>query len=123
MIELKIPIKEAVSMLTERMEFELKLRGDSNSELRGVQLKDLTFKELVSIAEVATFDLVFLLPVEVFEEENNLADIITKSMHALADIFLIEDFLYYKHKSAVKLISKIQNVVKNAKEMEVFSAN
>lgn len=123
MIELKIPIKEAVNMLTDRMEFEFKLRKETNAKLREYKLENLPYKTLLSIAEVAAFDLIFLLPLEVFEEENNLADIISKSMRALADVFVREEFLTYKKSNAEKLIGKIHVIIEKSQKTEIFSAN
>lgn len=123
MIELKIPIKEAVGMLTDRMEFEFNLRKESNSSLRSFTLETLPYETLISIAEVAAFDLVFLLPLEVFEEENNLSDIVSKAIQALADIYGREEFLFYKKSNAQKLIDKISAITKNAESSVIFSAN
>ncbi len=123
MIELKIPIKEAVTMLTERMEFEYKLRKQTVPKIGETALEDLPFNVLLSIAEVAAFDLIFLLPAEVFEEENNLADIITKSIRALSDVFGREEFILYRKKNAERLVNRISDVVRKSKETEVFSSN
>ena len=123
MIELKIPIKEAADMLAERMEFEYKLRAAVSSAIGKTAMEELPFNVLLSIAEVAAFDLIFLLPAEVFEEENNLPDIITKSMHALVDIFDRKEFLAYPKSNAETLVARISKVVRNSKETEVFSAN
>lgn len=120
---MKIPIKEAVTMLTERMEFEYQLRAAVSSGIGKIAMEELPFNVLLSIAEVAAFDLIFLLPAEVFEEENNLPDIITKSMHALAGVFGRKEFLTYPKKNAVNLVACISKVVRNSKETEVFSAN
>ncbi len=123
MIELKIPLQESVSMLTERMEFEYELRKITIPDIGKSGLKELPFNVLLSIAEVAAFDLIFLLPAEVYEEENNIPDIVTNTMRALAGVYDRKEFLDYPREKSVRLVEKIARLIKEYKNPDIFSAN
>ena len=115
MIELNISTSEAVTLLTARMFEEKKLRERAELLPKGTKLTALPFEELLSIAETAAFDLVILLPLDVFMEESNLPLIITKAIRELARIFGKKEFGNYAIENAKKLLSPI---VLNARDFE-----
>jgi hypothetical protein len=115
MIELNISTSEAVTLLTARMFEEKKLRERAKLLPKGTKLTALPFEELLSIAETAAFDLVILLPLDVFMEESNLPLIITKAIRELARIFGKKEFGNYAIENAKKLLSPI---VLNARDFE-----
>ena len=115
MIELNISTSEAVTLLTARMFEEKKLRERAELLPKGTKLTALSFEELLSIAETAAFDLVILLPLDVFMEESNLPLIITKAIRELARIFGKKEFGNYAIENAKKLLSPI---VLNARDFE-----
>ena len=100
MIELNISTSEAVTLLTARMFEEKKLRERAELLPKGTKLTALSFEELLSIAETAAFDLVILLPLDVFMEESNLPLIITKAIRELARIFGKKEFGNYAIENA-----------------------
>ncbi len=107
MIEIKIPTSAAVIMLTERMRYELQLRKKTKCFDQSCDIENLSYADLISIAETSAFDLVFLLPVDILVEESNLPEIITEAFHALSKIFGREEFQLYTKERATKLLKKV----------------
>ncbi|MCO6473525.1 MAG: hypothetical protein PHW27_06975 [Melioribacteraceae bacterium] len=110
MIEIKIPASAAVILLKQRMNQELSMREKAGKISSGIGLNNLSQAELLQIAETSAFDIVFLLPADVWSEENNVADIIYKAIHSLASVFNREEFKLYKRDQAEKLIKPIKNL-------------
>lgn len=113
MIEIKISTSAAVLLVTERMRYEFAMRKKSGKIEKGFEMEFLDFKTLLSIAEIASFDLILLLPAGILTENNNLDDIICRSMRSLADVYHKEEFKYYTKEKARKLIKKIADLFEN----------
>ena len=118
MIEIKISTSAAVLLITERMRFEFGLRKKVGRIETGFEIENLNYKSLLSIAETAAFDLVLLLPADILTENNNLDDIICRSMRTLADIYNKEEFKYYTKEKARKLMSSITSLFQNVGDKE-----
>lgn len=110
MIEIKIPTSAAVILLKQRMNQELSMREKAGKIDSGMSLRNLSQAELFQIAETSAFDIVFLLPADVWSEENNVADIIYKAIHSLATVFNREEFKLYKRDQAENLIKPIKKL-------------
>ena len=123
MIEIKIPTSAAIMLLTERMQYEFESRQKSGFYGDGLDLYDLNFRELKEIAEIAAFDLVFLLPAEIFAEKNNLDDIIYKSITSLAKQYNYPQFSDYTRENAEKLIKPITQIMQKSEKMKLFLSN
>mgnify|MGYP000923254858 CR=1 FL=1 len=119
MIELNIPLNAATALLIEKMQNEMDMRIRTGKIMHTESLKDLEYAELSEIAEAAAFDLVFLLPAEVYEDENNLPSIITKAMHLLSHTFSKTEFLAYSEVEAAKLIKPIRKMFDISREFKV----
>lgn len=113
MIEIKISTSAAVLLITERMRFEFGLRRKIGKVETGFEIENLNYKTLLNIAETAAFDLVLLLPADILTENNNLDDIICRSMRTLADIYNKEEFKYYTKEKARNLMSRITGIFKD----------
>jgi len=123
MIEIKIPTSAAIMLLTERMQYEFDARQKSGFYGDGLDLYDLNYRELMEIAEIAAFDLVFLLPAEIFAEKNNLGDIICKSVKALSKYYGYPEFENYTIKEAEKLIKPIFRIMQKSEKLKFFLSN
>ena len=110
MIEIKISTSAAVLLVTERMRFEFGMRKRTGKIEPGFELENLDFKTLLNIAEIAAFDLILLLPADILTENNNLDDIIYRSMTSLSEVYNKEEFKYYTKEKAGKLIQKISRL-------------
>ena len=109
MIEIKITIDAALSLLLERMKLELKIRQRSGLVAPGFKIENLIYKDLIALVEAAAFDTVFLLPVELIRTETNLVQIITNTVRALSQVLHREEFLTYKKERAQKIISAVSS--------------
>lgn len=123
MIEIKIPTSAAIMLLTERMQYEFESRQKTGFYGEGLDLYDLNFREIYEIAEIAAFDLVFLLPAEIFAEKNNLADIISKSIRSLAKQYDYIEFENYSDEMAEKLISPISRIMQKSEKLKLHLSN
>ena len=123
MIEIRITIDTALTLLVERMKFELELRQKRNLIKPGYKLENLSYKELMKIVEVSIFDTVFLLPVELINSETNLIQIVTKTVHALAKALNREEFILYTQQQAQKLIQPIYIYIQQALKDKTFTYN
>ncbi|MFA8342748.1 MAG: hypothetical protein ACEPO8_07205 [Rhodothermaceae bacterium] len=123
MIEIKIPTSAAIMLLTERMQYEFDARQKSGFYGDGLDLYDLNYRELMEIAEIAAFDLVFLLPAEIFAEKNNLGDIICKSIKALTKYYDYPDFGNYTIEQAERLIKPIFRIMRRSEKLKFFLSN
>ena len=113
MIEIKITVDAALGLLLERMKFELRIRQKSGIIPTEYKLENLSYKELMSIVEVAVFDTVFLLPVEIINTENNLAQIVGSAVRALSRVLHREEFLLYSTNQANKIITRIKSLLED----------
>ena len=110
MLQIKISTSAAVLLVTERMRFEFGMRKRTGKIEPGFELENLDFKTLLNIAEIAAFDLILLLPADILTENNNLDDIIYRSMISLSEVYNKEEFKYYTKEKAGKLIQKISRL-------------
>lgn len=123
MIELKITNSAALLLLSERMKIEFEHRKLNNSTPKYVALDTLTYKELLNISECAAFDLICLLPADIFEDENNLHKIITKAIRSLSGIYNKEEFNVYPESRAEKLISRIHSFLQTYGNKDILANN
>lgn len=123
MIEIKITIDSALTLLLERMNLEIKIRQRDMIITKMSRLEELSFKQLLSIAEASVFDTVFLLPIDLVSQETNLVNIITGTVRALSRIFRKEEFNLYSTKQAQKLIQPIINHFQSQLSLKNFSNN
>jgi hypothetical protein len=107
MIEIRITIDAALSLLLERMKFELKLRQQQNLIPPGLKLEYLSSNDLLDIIETSAFDAIFLMPLDLLTAETNLSQIISGTVKALAKVLRREELLLYSNSKAQKLITPI----------------
>ncbi|NLT51152.1 MAG: hypothetical protein GXX85_09570 [Ignavibacteria bacterium] len=122
MIELNIPLNAAILLLMERMqgEFDIRVR---KGNYPGLQITDLDNHDFNNLAEVAAFDLVFMLPAEIFEEENNLSEVIVKALKGVSEKYGKKMFEEYTEYNAAKLISPIKTLFhySNTKKSHLYN--
>ncbi|MCK9281309.1 MAG: hypothetical protein M0P71_11855 [Melioribacteraceae bacterium] len=106
MIEIRITLDEAVKLLKERMNHELIFRKKDGFINKSYEFENLTFAELLSITEVAVFDTIALLPLDVLTSETNLKLVITKTVQALSHNFNREEYLLYSSLRTDKLLKR-----------------
>jgi hypothetical protein len=123
MIEIKITVDAALSLLLERMKYELKIRQKDGLIPKGIRIENLTYSELISIVETSVFDTVFLLPIEIIRTENNLAKIVTDAVRALSKALHREEFQLYSQEQAKKIISSIKKFVDSDPAMNKPGSN
>jgi hypothetical protein len=123
MIEIKLPISASVSLLTEQMEREFEARQTIGSIDNTLAMADLSSAELKLIAEVAAFDLIMLLPVDLLIEESNLPQIIAKTIRTLGGIYDKADLNYYSDNDARRLLNIIKKRASIAHHEDQFMQN
>ncbi len=123
MIEIKIPTDEAAMLLFERMQYELELRIIAGTFADNIHLNHLNYKDLLQIAETSAFDIIFLLPAEVFHEKNNLPEIISSSIKSLAKKLGVIEFSFYPVERAKKIVDKIASYLNFADSNRTFLSN
>jgi hypothetical protein len=123
MIEIRITIDTALSLLLERMKLELRIRQKEKRIMPGVKLEELPQKMLKDIVETAVFDTIFLLPIDLITTETNLVQIITSTIRALAKVLNREEFLLYSSKQSQRLINPINIYFQNYLKENNFSNN
>ncbi|MBU0558694.1 MAG: hypothetical protein KJ799_11770 [Bacteroidetes bacterium] len=123
MIEFKITNSEAVTLLTEKMRLELDLRKEEKQAPQWAELENLSFKELLKLAETASFDLIATLPPEFILEENNLDHIILNAMITLGNKYSKEQFNLYTLRRANNLIKPLKDLFNRSGSMRVFTQN
>jgi hypothetical protein len=111
MIEIKITVDAALSLLLERMKHELKMRQRDGLIPKGIILENLNYSELISIVETSVFDTVFLLPIEIIRTENNLTRIVSDAVRALSKALHREEFQLYSPNQAMKIIFSIKKFI------------
>ncbi len=112
MIEIKIPTAAAVVLLTQRMHHELSMREKAGQIDAGTSFKNLSFDEVMEIAESSAIDIVALLPADIMAEENNMHVIISKAMNALSTIFELNEFKNYTEDKAKTLLAPLVKTFK-----------
>ncbi|GBD89645.1 hypothetical protein BMS3Abin04_00353 [bacterium BMS3Abin04] len=123
MINLKIPLGTALALLTERMRYELKFRQKAGLAPDKINLSDLNYEELLTIVETAAFDLVSFLPYELLTQNNNLIDIITKSINSLAQLFSKNEFGSYSRERCKRLFGRLMKVYREEERSKSFLYN
>lgn len=123
MIEIKIPTAAAVVLLTQRMRYELGMREKAGKIDVGIGLKNLGYDELLEIAETAAFDIIALLPADILAEDNNLVEIITKSMQSLSTVFGKRKFKNYTTAKAQRLLSPVRSLFRKIDEENFYIVN
>jgi len=123
MIEIKITIDTALSLLLDRMKFELKLRQKQGIIKPGLRLENLSYKDLLNLIEASVFDTVFLLPVDLITSETNLVQIITGTVRAFAKVLHREEFSLYTSHQAKKIIDPICNYFQDSLKEDLYSYN
>ena len=123
MIEIKITIDSALSLLLERMNLELKLRQRDMIIHKGLQLEDLSYNQLFLIVEASIFDTIFLLPIDLVSQETNLINIITGTVKALSRVFNRDEFSLFSFQQASKLIQPIIDYFQAQLKWKKFSNN
>lgn len=108
MFELKISTDAAVTLITERMINEYNSRVKFGLLHEDYEIDLLPYSILLDIAETATLDLIFLLPIDVLISENNLSDIIVKTFRRLSEVYNSEEFYTYTPSQAKSLLSKVK---------------
>lgn len=123
MIEIRITTEAALSMLLERMKFELRQRQRAGLMMKELRLENLSYKELFSVVEASVFDTIFLMPVELITHQTNLTSIITDTVRSLARIYKREEFALFTNKHAVKLIAPIVKYFSKISDQKDFQNN
>ena len=112
MIEIKITIDVAVTLLFERMKFELLIRQRQGILNSGLKFENLSYGEIFEIMEASVFDTVLSLPVDLLASETNLMQIITQTVHSLDKVLSREEFQLYSTLNADKLITPVCSYIK-----------
>ena len=123
MIELKITNSAALLLLNERMKIEFENRKSGSSTPEYVTLDMLPYKDLLDISECAAFDLICLLPADIFDDDNNLHKIITKAIRSLSGIYNKEEFNVYPEQRAENLVSLIYSSLKTYGDKNILPYN
>ncbi|MBA4406065.1 hypothetical protein C0389_02205 [bacterium] len=123
MIEIKITIDSALSLLLERMNLELKLRQRDKIIPIGLRLEDLSYNQLFLIVEASIFDTIFLLPIDLVSQETNLINIITGTVRALSRVLNRDEFKLFTNKQASNLIQPIISYFQSQLKWKHFPNN
>jgi hypothetical protein len=123
MIEIKIPTSAAVLLLKEKMILEMEALQKAKLISSDTELHDLSSEQMVNLIETAAFDLIFSLPAEIYVDESNIAEIISKSIRSFATTYGIEELKSYSLEDATKLVIPIRKLFKTFGEKEMFSKN
>jgi hypothetical protein len=123
MIELKITNSAALLLLNERMKIEFENRKLGSPIPAYLTLDMLSYKDLLEISECAAFDLICLLPADIFDDDNNLHKIITKAMRSLSGIYNKEEFNIYPESRAEKLVELIHASLKTYGDKNILPYN
>lgn len=110
MIELKITNSAALLLLTERMKQEFSKRIACKQFDEWMELEDLSFTDLMDIAESSAIDLICMLPADILMERNNLDEIIMKAIRSLSGVYNKEEFNIYSLEKSRVLVRKVERV-------------
>ena len=123
MIEIRITIDAALSLLLERMKSELKLRKANNIVPPYQKLEFLSLGDLMKIVETSIFDIVILMPTDLLASDTNLAQIISGTVKALSKVLNREELQLYSSEKAQKLIGPAICYVEKSLQIKSFSNN
>jgi hypothetical protein len=110
MIELKITNSAALLLLTERMKQEFSKRIACKQYDEWMELENLSFAELLDVAESSAVDLICMLPADILLEKNNLDEIIMRAIRSLSGIYNKEDFNIYSLEKSRTIVRKVEKV-------------
>jgi len=123
MVEIKIPTAAAVVLLTQRMHYEFGLRQNTGQIESGCSLRDLSYFELLEIAEAAAFDIISLLPADILAESNNLTAIVHKAIKSLSTVFEKDKFKSYTEENAERLLEPLIELFATIDDKNSFIVN
>ena len=123
MIELKISAATAANLLMQKMKEELRDRKFKGFYPYYYELYTMPSDDLHNITETAIFDLIILLPAEIFLKENNLALIIESAIRALAKELNREQLILFNIKNADKIVNSICRLFIKAEENKSYLNN
>ncbi len=123
MLEIKISVATAANLLVHRMRSEFDYRKRLGLFAEGYDLSNISFKELMKITETAIFDLIILLPAEIFMKENNLALIIANAVRTLAKDLGREEFVLYDINQAGAIVNSVRRLFVKSEKTKNFTNN
>jgi len=123
MIEIKLTIDTAVTLLIERMKFELLIRKRQGILNHRLKFENLSFDEILKIMEASIFDTVLSLPVDLIASETNLTQIIIQIVHSLDKFISLKEFKLYSTLQAEKLISPVCIYIKSLLKSDNYKNN
>jgi len=123
MLEIKISVTTAANLLVQRMRSEFDYRKKLGLFAEGYDLNNISFRDLTKITETSIFDLIILLPAEIFLKENNLALIIANAVRALAKDLNREEFVLYDIQKARNIVDSVTRLFKKAEKEKHFLNN
>jgi hypothetical protein len=123
MLELKISVTTAANLLSQRIHAEFDERKQMGLYPGGYDINTISFKEIKQITETSIFDLIILLPAEIFMKENNLALIITTAVRTLAKDINREEFVLYDSKNAQNIVNMICRLFKRTEKDKSYLNN
>lgn len=123
MLEIKISVTTAANLLVQRMRSEFEYRKKQGMFAEGYDLNNISYKELLKIAETAIYDLIILLPAEVFLKENNLALIIANAIRTLAKDLNREELCLYDVKKAQNIVDSVCRLFKRSERDKSYLNN
>jgi len=123
MIEIKITIDTAVTLLLERMKFELLIRQRQGILNPRLKFENLSNNEVFNIMEASVFDTALSLPVDLIVCETNLIQIITQTVHSLYKVISRDEFKIYCAMQAEKLITPALTNIKKMIKSENYKNN
>lgn len=123
MIEIKITIDAAVTLLIERMRFELLICQRQGILQPNLKLENLSNEDIFKIMEASVFDTVLSLPVDLIASETNIVQIITQTVHSLDKVLSCDEFNHYNTLKAEKLISPVCSFIKTMLNPDIYRNN
>jgi len=96
-----------ISYIVNKMKTEFSARVEYGEFKYADDLSDLRYKDALNIAETVILDTLFLLPVKMLKEHQNLVDFVVITIRLLADIFPESKFKEYESASASKLLNPL----------------
>lgn len=123
MIEIRITIEAAISILIEKMKIELKERQRRGLIPLTLRLEDLQLKDLQKIVETSIFDTLFLLPIDLILQSSNISYILTEAVKSLSRIFKKEEFYLIDHRKVKKIVNRVIKFLEEKTKDESFKYN
>jgi len=122
-LEIKISVTTAANLLSQRMRAEFEDRRKIGLYPDGYDINMIPFKDLKKITETAIFDLIILLPAEIFMKENNLALIITTAVRTLAKDLNREEFVLYDTSNAQNIVNSVTRLFRRTDKDKSYLNN